>query len=53
MNAEPEMLILNFINDTPRIQGNNITADLEISGPVQSVRCALTGFPYEDCKLEE
>ena len=44
-------LELNFINDSPRVSGGNITADIQFSRPVQSLQCALTGLPYQDCKI--
>ena len=43
-------LELNFINDSPQVSGGNITADIQFSRPVQSLQCALTGLPYQDCK---
>ena len=41
---------LRFINDSPRVEGNNISADIQTSRPVASMLCALTGLPRQDCK---
>ena len=43
-------LELNFFNGSPRVNGNNISADIQTSRAVVRMRCALTGLPYQDCK---
>lgn len=46
--AEPAV---SLINDSPRVEGNNVTVDLQTDHPVQcSIRLALTSSPLRDCE---
>ena len=42
--------VLKFFNDSPRVNGSTITADLYFNQPVRSLQCYLTGLPRQDCK---
>ena len=44
--------VVSLINDSPRVEGNNITVDLQTEHPVQcGIRFATTrGSPLRDCK---
>jgi len=52
-NLHVEPLVLNFINNSPRVQGNDITVEVQTSRPVLTFLCALTGRPYQDCESQE
>ena len=43
--------VVNLINDSPRVEGNNITVDLRTDYPVQcGIRLATTAYPLRDCE---
>ena len=42
---------LRWINDSPRVDGNTITADLAIGTSFQSVMCRVTTRQTQDCKM--
>ena len=43
--------VVNLINDSPRVEGNNITVDLRTDHPVQcGIRLATTASPLRDCE---
>ena len=46
-----EPVALFFINDSPTVSGNSISADIQIIGTPQTVLCALTNLPYQDCEF--
>lgn len=48
--AAPLELTMNFINDSPRVDGSTISGDIQVSRPVTLIRCALSGLPYQDCE---
>ena len=42
---------MNLINDSPRVEGNNITVDLQTDHPVQcGIRLAKMASPLRDCE---
>lgn len=46
-------LLVSFINDSPRIHGDTVEADILLSRPVQSLVCRLRGamiHTEKDCK---
>ena len=46
-------LVVKFINDSPRVMGDSVEADILISRPVQSLVCRLRGPNVtieKDCK---
>ena len=46
-----ETVTLKLVNDTPQINGNNVTVDFTVSGPVAKVICTLDDKKIEeDCK---
>ena len=43
--------VVNLINDSPRVEGNNITVDLQTDHPVQcSLRLATMSSSLRDCE---
>ena len=36
-------LVVSFINDSPRVQGDSVEAEIALSRPVQSLVCRLKG----------
>ena len=43
--------VVNLINDSPRVEGNNITVDLRTDHPVQcGIRLAAMASPLRDCE---
>ena len=43
--------VVSLINDSPRVEGNNITVDLETDHPVRcSIRLATMTSPLKDCE---
>ena len=43
--------VVNLINDSPRVEGNNITVDLRTDHPVKcGIRLATMSFPLRDCE---
>ena len=43
--------VVNLINDSPRVEGNNITVDLQTDHPVQcGIRLAKMASPLRDCE---
>ena len=43
--------VVNLINDSPRVEGNNITVDLRTDHPVQcGIRLATMASPLRDCE---
>ena len=43
--------VVNLINDSPRVEGNNITVDLQTDHPVQcGIRLATMSSPLRDCE---
>ena len=43
--------VVNLINDSPRVEGNNITVDLRTDHPVQcGIRLATMSSPLRDCE---
>ena len=44
--------VVSLINDSPRVEGNNITVDLRTDHPVQcGIRLATMASPLRDCEL--
>ena len=42
---------MRLINDSPRVEGNNITVDIDTDHPVQcGIRLAAMASPLRDCK---
>lgn len=45
-------MTLKLVNDTPNINGNNVTVNFTVSGPVAKVICTLDDKKIEeDCKI--
>ena len=43
--------VVNLINNSPRVEGNNITVDLQTDHPVRcSIRLATMSSPLRDCE---
>ena len=43
---------MRLINNSPRVEGNNITVDVDTDHPVQcSIRLATTVSPLRDCEF--
>ena len=43
--------VVSLINDSPRVEGNNITVDLQTDHPVRSsIRLAAMTSPLRDCE---
>ena len=43
--------VVSLINDSPRVEGNNIIVDLQTDHPVQcSIRLAAVSSPLRDCE---
>ena len=44
-------IAVNLINDSPRVEGNNVTVDLQTDHPVQcGIKLAATSSPLRDCE---
>ena len=44
-------IAVSLINDSPRVEGNNVTVDLRTDYPVQcSIKLAATSTPLRDCE---
>ena len=47
----PAGQVVSLINDSPRVEGNNITVDLQTEHPVMcSIRLATMASPLRDCE---
>ena len=49
MLAEDTRLM--FIEDTPRVTGNTVTAEFVVGRDFDSVRCRVSNQEWRDCKL--
>jgi hypothetical protein len=46
---EPEDFELRFIDDSPQVRGNNVTANLSVGSGISSLVCSVTGEEPVDC----
>ena len=45
-----DLIALRFINNSPRVNGSTITAEIYYNQPIRRLECALSGLPLQDCE---